>query len=232
MSKKISICIPTWEQHGYGVIFLEELFNTIKKQTNKNFNVIISDHSLDDKIFNLTVKYRSFFEILYFKNPNKRGNGPANTNECIKKANGDIIKIMFQDDLFFSDRALEIIGGSFKKNNCEWLVSGCNHTVNGKTFNREMVPSWNDRILDGINTISSPSVLAFKNDKNVLLFDEELIMLMDCEYYYQLYKKYGLPFIVKDTLISNRIHKHQISSMYNKNIKEEITYVKNKHYAN
>ena len=57
-------------------------------------------------------------------------------------------------------------------------------------------------------------------------------MLMDCEYYYQLYKKYGLPFIVKDTLISNRMHKHQVSSMYNKNIKEEISYVKNKHYAN
>ena len=98
---KISICIPTWEQHGYGEIFLQKLLNTITTQTNKNFNVIISDHSLTNEIADLVEKYKTFFEVIYIKNRNKRGNGPANTNSCIRRADGDIIKVMFQDDLFF-----------------------------------------------------------------------------------------------------------------------------------
>jgi len=225
---KISICIPTWEQHGYGVTFLNEMFDTIKRQTYKNFNVVISDHSVGNDILNLIDEYRNFFDIIYIKNIDKRGNGPANTNVSIKNATGDIIKVMFQDDLFVNDESLQIINDTFKNNDCNWLVSGCNHTNDGKTFNREMVPSWNDKILEGVNTISSPSVLSFKNN-DIPLFDEDLVMLMDCEYYYQLYKKYGLPFIVKDVLISNRMHQYQVSSMYTRSLQQEINHVKIKH---
>lgn len=229
---KISICIPTWEQHGYGITYLKFLLDTIKSQTFKNFNVIISDHSLDEEIKKLSESYKKDFEIIYIKNTEKRGNGPANTNVAIKNADGDIIKIMFQDDLFVNENALQIIHDAFEVTKCGWLVNGCNHTNDGINFSREMIPSWNDQILYGVNTISSPSVLSFHNS-NVSFFDENLTMLMDCEYYHQLYLKYGKPFIVKNTLISNRTHPNQISSRYDKNINEEINYVKNKYrYVN
>ena len=91
-----------------------------------------------------------------------------------------------------------------------------------------MVPRWNDKIIYGVNTISSPSVLSFRKN-NSSFFDEDLTMLMDCEMYYQLYIKYGLPKIITDCLTTNRIHQHQISSLYNKDINSEINYVKNKH---
>ena len=228
---KMSICIPTWEQHGYGRRYLKEMFDSIVTQTFKDFNVVISDQSDNEGIKDLVSDYSSLFKIIYLKNQNNRGNGPANTNNTLKHADGDIIKIMFQDDLFVDNKALQLIHDTFIETNCNWLVNGCNHTKDGKTFYREMVPSWNDKILEGVNTISSPSVLSIKNvDK--LYFDEELVMMMDCEYYYQLYQKYGLPTIIKKPLISNRTHKHQISSMYTKNIKQEINYVKNKHYVN
>lgn len=231
MDMKITVCIPTWEQHGYGRRYLKEMFDTISTQTFKDFNVVISDQSDNESIEDLVNDYKSSFEIVYLKNPNNKGNGPANTNNALKHADGDIIKIMFQDDLFVDDQALQLIHDTFVETNCGWLVNGCNHTNDGKTFYREMVPSWNDKILEGVNTISSPSVLSIKNiDKPY--FDEDLVMLMDCEYYYQLYQKYGLPTIIKKSLISNRTHKHQISSMYTKNINEEINYVKNKYYVN
>jgi hypothetical protein len=91
-----------------------------------------------------------------------------------------------------------------------------------------MVPRWNDLIYKGINTISSPSVLSFRKNTNVF-FDENLVMLMDCEIYYNFYKKYGLPTILPETLITNRIHQNQISSNYKSNINDEINYVKNKY---
>jgi hypothetical protein len=54
-------------------------------------------------------------------------------------------------------------------------------------------------------------------------------MLMDCEFYYQLYKKHGLPEIIDNCLVTNRIHENQISQKYNKNINDEIMYVLKKH---
>jgi hypothetical protein len=135
---------------------------------------------------------------------------------------------MFQDDLFVHNNALTDIVTTFKASHCKWLVNGCNHTNDGKIFYREMIPRWNDKILEGVNTISSPSVLSFLNE-DIPYFDEELVMLMDCEFYYQLYKKYGLPTVLDKILISNRTHSHQVSRRYNQNINEEITHVKNKH---
>ena len=226
---KISICIPTWEQYGRGVEFLKNNFEQILKQTYKNFNVIISDHSKDGNIKSLCDNYSSQIEIKYFKNENHLGNGPANTNNTILNADGDIIKIIFQDDFLYQDNALDLIVKEFEDKDCNWLVSGCNHTHDdGKSFSNFMVPYWNDKIATGTNTISSPSVLSFRND-NPCLFDEELTMLMDCEMYYQLYIRYGIPKIITDCLITNRMHQHQISSLYRKDMHLEINHIKNKH---
>ena len=226
---KISICIPTWEQYGKGVEFLKNTFESILIQSYKNFNVIISDHSKNEDIKLLCDLYSDKFEIKYFKNDKLLGNGPANTNNSIFHADGDIIKILFQDDFFYQKNVLEFIVKEFKNNECNWLVTGCNHTYdNGKTFVNFMVPRWNNDIIIGVNTISSPSVLSFRN-KDVCLFDEKLTMLMGCEMYYQLYIKYGLPKIISDCLITNRMHPHQISSLYSKDMRSEITHIKIKH---
>ena len=226
---KISICIPTWEQYGRGAEFLKNNFEQILKQTYKDFNVIISDHSKDNTINSLCEHYSSQIEIKYFKNENHFGNSPANTNNTIINADGDIIKIIFQDDFLYQDNSLDLIVKEFKNKDCNWLVSGYNHTHDdGKNFSNFMVPYWNDKIATGTNTISSPSVLSFRND-NPCLFDEELTMLMDCEMYYQLYIRYGAPKIISDCLITNRMHQHQISSLYNKDMRSEIDHVRNKH---
>lgn len=226
---KVSICIPTWEQYGRGVEFLENNLKIISKQTYTNFEVVISDHSTSNEIENICNSYSNRFDVKYIKNNINRGNSPANTNNSILNAKGDIIKIIFQDDFFYTNYALENIVDNFKNNNTKWLVNGCNHTYdNGITFTNFMIPHWNDKIPIGVNTISSPSVLSFVND-NPFFFDEKLVMLMDCELYYQLYIRYGQPTIIADCLITNRIHPTQISSIYNSDIYAEIKYVKNKH---
>lgn len=226
---KISICIPTWEQHGKGNDFLIYLLDTITTQTYKHINVVISDHSINNDIENICNLFKDKLEIIYVKNPNNRGNGPSNTNNAISHADGDIVKIMFQDDFFYQKNAIELIEKEFQNNDCNWLVTGCNHTKDdGKTFFNFMVPTWNDKIIYGVNTISSPSVLSFRKN-NYCFFDEDLIMLMDCEMYYQLYTKYGLPKIITNCLITNRMHQHQISSLYHNDMGTEINYIKNKH---
>jgi glycosyltransferase involved in cell wall biosynthesis len=47
---EISICIPTYEFKGDGVKYLSELFDTLQLQTFQDFNIVVSDHSIDDEI--------------------------------------------------------------------------------------------------------------------------------------------------------------------------------------
>lgn len=226
---KISICIPTWEQHGKGPEFLINLFDSIKLQTFKEFDVILSDQSLNDEIKKISQDYESFFPIRYYRNEFDRGKGPANTNNSLKKADGEIIKIMFQDDLFFDPNALRKIYKRFQNNSVNWIVTGTNHTYDdGKSFTRDMVPYWNDRIIYGVNTISSPSVLAFRNNQKIY-FDENLVLLMDCDMYHQLFVRYGLPTIIEDILVTNRFHSKQISFQYTNDVQIEIDYVRKKY---
>lgn len=220
MQKKLSVAIPTWESYGRGAEFLDDLLRTIEIQHFKNFEVVISDHSQNDDVYDKVLEFNSKFDIKYFRNRKKLGNSPSNTNTAIKKCSGEIIKIMFQDDFFYDDEAFEKIYYTLKDSNKMWLLNGCNHTDDdGKSFCWEFYPKFNPDLLKGINTISSPSVVAFKRESEVY-FDETLVNFMDVDYYYGMREKYGDPVLYNDILISNRVHKDSISS--NMKNKEEM----------
>lgn len=146
---KISICVPTWESNGYSQVFTVDLFESIKKQTFKDYEVCVSDHSTNDIVFIICEEYANFFDIKYFRNSEDLGNGPANTNSAIEMGDGEIIKIIFQDDFFFSESALEVISNAFLDEEQKWLVNGCNHFQQGVFYN-EMTPRWNDDIIRGV----------------------------------------------------------------------------------
>ena len=80
---KISIAIPTWESHGRGAEFIDDLLRTIKIQTFKDFEVCISDHSENDDVLNVCNQFEDKFKINYSRNLEDRGNGPANTNAAM-----------------------------------------------------------------------------------------------------------------------------------------------------
>lgn len=225
---KVSICIPTYEFNGMGVFYLNELFNSIKDQTYDNFEIIISDHSVDNQISEFVKSFKNQFQITYIKNSIGRGSQSENTNSAIKNAKGDIIKIIFQDDLFFSDNYLERIVKEFKKSDKTWLVSACNHT-DGASYYRDFYPKWNPNILTN-NTFSSPSTISILKE-HIESFDVNLKMLMDTEFYYRMYHIHGEPIYLNDVKISNREHDQRISHLMQKNpdyqnkLKEEIDYV-------
>tara|TARA_B100000073_G_C23674755_1_gene550100 strand:- start:617 stop:1327 length:711 start_codon:yes stop_codon:yes gene_type:complete len=229
---KISIAIPTWGCHGRGSEFINDLLRTIQIQSYKDFEVCISDHSQDDEVLKEVKQFQDKFKIVYSKNEDDRGNGPANTNKAIEMCSGDIIKVMFQDDFFYDTESLEKIHSEFEQSDSMWLVNGCNHTKDdGYNFFWEMFPRWNDKILEGKNTISSPSVLSIKRECfDKVKFDKNLVMMMDCDYYYNLRENFGDPIILDDVLITNRIHQNQISSTYdNNNLELECDYCIAKH---
>jgi hypothetical protein len=167
-------------------------------------------------------------KINYHRFNDKRGNSSANLNNALKRADGELIKIIFQDDFLFDDQAIKTTIKHFTPTTM-WAVSESEHTHDGANFYHHFKPNYHDKIHLGTNTISSPSVLTLKNE-NIELFDENLIWLMDVEYYKRLYDRFGLPTIIPKITVVNRTWNGQVSSYVSQEIKNgELQYVKTKY---
>jgi hypothetical protein len=84
-------------------------------------------------------------------------------------------------------------------------------------------------MIRGINVIGSPSCIFYES--NDLRFDNNLIWLMDCDFYVSLYKKYGPPALIDDICIKNRIWDGNVSNKIATEAirKREEVYVAKKH---
>jgi len=228
--KEISIAIPAYEMHGFGSEFLEFSFEKLRSQSFTDFEIVVSDHSNDNSIKDLCKKYSKFLDIKYFRNSENLGNSSANINNAIKFSTGRIVKILFQDDFLYSTDSLKDIKESFDNNpDKKWLVSSCEHSKNGIDFYNNFMPEFDkEKLLSGVNTISSPSVISFLKPYNVG-FDENIIWMMDCDYYIRMQQEFGDPIILTSTNVVNRIWDNQYNNMISNEIKEKETeYIKNK----
>jgi len=99
---KVSICIPAYKQTKY----LKGTLDSILIQDYKDYEIIITDDSLDDSVKELIQKYDFDGKLKYFKNKNRRGS-PENWNEAVKYASGEYIKILHHDDKFMCKDSLQ-----------------------------------------------------------------------------------------------------------------------------
>ena len=227
---KLSIAIPTYEMHGKGKEFLEFNFQKLLEQTFHDFEIIISDHSKDNEIKNLCDLWSTKLKIKYLKNEEKIGNSSSNINNAVRHCNGDWIKILFQDDFLFNSNSLENTTNEIKKQlTGDWLISACEHSPDGHQMTRKFFPKYHDQIHLGNNTISSPSVLTIRNNPNLIFFDENLVWLMDVEYYKRLHQKFGDPIILNEITVVNRTSSFQLSNFISEETKrKELLYVMSK----
>jgi glycosyltransferase involved in cell wall biosynthesis len=204
---RISIAIPTHEMGGKGPEFLVRSLNALREQTFKDFEVVITDNSLDDNIRQVLQLGNPYepskwgFPISYSKNPRK-GMAP-NTNEAIKNCTGDIIKILYLDDCLAHPNALRLIDEAFTPE-VKWVITACSTNDN---------PHYTGDIHQGNNKLGSPSVLAFRNSMSPLYFDENMTWLLDCDLYKRMYKEYGEPKILRDINVNIGIGDHQMTNI-------------------
>ena len=170
--------------------------------------VIVSDNSNNKYVKSMCSKFsKSGLDLKHFAS--LRTDMAGNINSSISQATGELVKILFADDFFFCDDALTKIEYSMGSSDNKWYLSGCNHysQVSGN-FYEDFFPRASRRLLDGNNTISSPSVVTFRRSYFVP-FSERLSYLIDCEWYLRMSHYFGLPAFGRDIQISNRIHVDQ-----------------------
>jgi glycosyltransferase involved in cell wall biosynthesis len=226
----ISIAMPTYETFGRGCEFLRKNFAQFEKQKFKNFEVVISDHSRDNKIKDLCREYEDSFTIKYFRNEEKRGSLSHNTNNAIKNCSGSIIKILFQDDFLYDEDSLLEINDSFDDDTM-WLATSCQHTYDGITIDRKHIPRYNSEIFLGKNTIGNPSVVSFRNQENPILLDEGLTWMVDVDYYMKMHERFGKPKILEATTVVITQWEKQLTNLIPPVLKEKERLMMVKRYA-
>jgi len=211
MDKKISIVIPTYVTNEKQEAFLKKAIESVLMQKYDNYEIIVSLHTSDGYI-NLNHGI-GIDKIKFYCNQNNLGSPTHNLNNAILHATGDIIKPLFYDDFMVSDETLAKINEAFNKRSTHWVVIG-NYTADETqtNLNNPFIPRWNNEIILGKNTLSSPSCIAYRSDCG-FMFDDKFTWLLDCVFYQKLYNKYGSPVIIPDLLIANTRHEQQTTNI-------------------
>lgn len=232
----VSVCIPTFN----GSKFLIEALESLKCQTFKDFEVILSDDDSKDNTLNIVEEFSkqvNFPITIYNHRPNGIG---ANWNNCLKIARGKYVKFLFQDDILFPT-CIEKLIFVLKQNKSLGLVS-CKRKFLLEETPSEQLKNWIEKyknLQEGVefpgeeitlitkrlfrsdqffksplNKIGEPSAILFKKSilREVGLFREDLEQVLDYEFYYRVLKQYKIA-VLNEELIGFRIHAGQATNV-------------------
>lgn len=200
----ISIVIPCYEMKGLGASFLRRGLDSINKQVTSSqleIEVIVSDHSSDDVITQMIASYSSRYPITHVKNNQGRGNISQNLNVAIAHANSAYVKVLFQDSFLWETHYLQALQNTITSKAPDYIFTSAWHTSNSLELVDEIHPSNNPFLVFGHNSASEPSTLTVRKSlAQSIGFDEQLKLLMDCEFYYQLFANADLEGIFDTSL--------------------------------
>lgn len=241
MMNLVSICIPTYN----GDKFISEALESAINQTYGNLEIIISDDSSKDKTLDIVESYKqkTYIPIKIFKHiPNGIG---ANWNNCVKKAKGEYIKFLFQDDVLLptcieemvdviendhriglvaSKRELIIEDSHLTEDTEKWiekygdLQGSLDLTLSNDMYILEAnLLRSNEFFKHPRNKIGEPSAVLFRKEivNKIGFFREDLKQVLDYEFYYRILKKHNIAILPKK-LVKFRLHDQQATSINNK----------------
>ncbi len=227
---KVSICIPVFRDLK-NYLFKEQVtrcLNSIFTQKYEDYEVIITDDTFDNSaeilVNEIVKKYNCTEKLKYFKN-NERKGSPENWNEAIRRASGNYIKILHQDDWFFDENSLDEFVKLLDENpqvsfafcasahyELSYRYVG-KHSPSKRYFN---IIKRNPDNLFFYNVIGAPSATIFKR-KLSLEFDPKLTWLVDVDFYIRLFNKNNGEYkYTNNTLISTEESTSQITASVKK----------------
>jgi glycosyltransferase involved in cell wall biosynthesis len=223
----ISIVLTIHDPEEVFESFLREALSTIKNQSKRPAEVLISGNSKPSYLEDILEEYREFYTLKFFLN--ESNSTTSNLNAIIPFSSSAITKILFMDDFFIDNQALQEIENKFNDSDLIWLASGSkNYADVSKRFVRTIRPKLTKGIIEGINTIGCPSVISFRTDK-FLPFNEDTAWMLDCEWYLRMTHHYGKPGYIASPQIASRLHPGQASHWEMLRHEQECQLVKSLH---
>lgn len=210
----ISICIPAYKR----VQYLQRLLDSIAVQTFRDFEVVVSDDSDDDSVYNLLEAYTEKFTIHYYKNEPSLGT-PANWNFGISKATGEWIKLIHDDDWFASADSLQLFADNINQQHKLIFCAYANRTqaTGGKVEEKYFPALWKNKIIKNAltllayNVIGPPSVtLVHSSIKEK--YDERMKWRVDMDFYVRLLLKEKSYTYINKILVNVGISETQVTN--------------------
>ena len=150
-------------------------------------------------------------------------------NDAVSRSSNSIVKIMFQDDFLIDDNCFYDLAASYVEKGWRWFCApSLNYSQTEERFIQSTVPLVSLDLVNGKNSIGSPSVIAI-NRESWLPADPKLSWMLDCDLYFRLWKQYGKPTVGKSFSVASRIHNLQATNWAQSRHEVEISYIKDKY---
>jgi glycosyltransferase involved in cell wall biosynthesis len=234
----VSICIPTYN----GAQFLQESLESIKKQSYRPIELVVSDDESCDDTLLIISRFRESVDFpVYIHHHEPRGIG-ANWNNCVKHSNGEYVKFVFQDDLIH-DECVEKMVKALESSDRLGLISCKRNFIVDKNSNMKFIEKWlstyenlqveyeNDHGNHILftkalfksnkfnqspinNKIGEPSLVMFRRSvyEQLGTFRTDLKQALDYEYWYRILKRYDI-LVLNETLATFRLHLNQATNV-------------------
>ena len=209
----ISICIPAFKR----VPYLKRLLASIEAQSYTQYEIIISDDSDDDTVYNYVQSLSTPNSVQYYRNSPALGT-PANWNGAIANAKGNWIKLMHDDDWFSSKGSLQkfadatLVGPKFIYSAYSNFIETENSFQpihhSGSQLNEILKQPL---LLLSENIIGPPSVTLF-HQSILEKYDEHMKWRVDLEYYIRVLNKEKEIYHIQDTLINVGVSESQVTN--------------------
>lgn len=193
---KVSVIIPTYKRSEY----LKRAIDSVLNQSYNNIEIIVVDDNNPDTDYRKTnelvmKEYEHNNNIIYIKHK-KNMNGAVARNTGIKKASGDYITFLDDDDFFLKDRLKNIIE-YIKNTNYDAVYTGVitiNHNHVKNIFSANKSGNLQYELLHMNSLFKTGSNLFFKSEvfKNLKGFDSSYIRHQDIEFMLRFFDNYKI----------------------------------------
>jgi glycosyltransferase involved in cell wall biosynthesis len=150
----VSVIIPTYN----GASKIGALLESLQRQSNKNFQVVIVIDGSTDETLEVLKNYQSNFIELKIINQNNQGRAVAK-NTGAENANGDLL-IFYDDDMRPSTTSVQSHVDFYNSNNCEYILGGNQIEDKAKAKNdienykAHLTYKWLSKYHEGVNYIN------------------------------------------------------------------------------
>lgn len=189
MGPEVSICIPAYEQPE----LLRRTIESVLVQDYQDFEIIVTDDSESDEVYELVRKWSDDSRFVYRRNAVRLGS-PANWNAAMDLASTDLIKFLHHDDWLTSRDSLGRFVEAMQMNPAVTLAfSAANACENDGSLiflhapSVEQVDSFrrSPLTLQFANFIGAPSATIFRK-RPEFAFDTKFSWVVDIDAYIRL----------------------------------------------
>lgn len=205
-----SIIIPTYNNLQLFKYALE----SVLKQKEASFEIIVTDDSTNNDI-ELYCSQIKDSRIIYVHNKPSKG-AIANWNSGLSLVKGENVIVLHHDESFISDDFLYRIDNLLTNND---IVIHNKLVKQPNGVKKELIPEFIKKIfirlkypILAVNVIGPCACIAFKKEK-IESFDERLHWLVDCEWYFRLFKQSrNILYVSSKEILSRHNHEGQITN--------------------